>query len=64
MYVKLPLTYHKVTTDVSQWERLVGGGGGGGGNIVYLWNIKFVIFDRPEMKYVQAKMYLPGHLNR
>ena len=33
-------------------------------NIVYLWNIKFVIFDRPEMKYVRAKMYLAGHLDR
>ena len=42
----------------------VGAGAGGGSNIVYSRNIKFVIFDRPEMKYVRAKMYLAGYLDR
>ena len=32
--------------------------------IVYLWKIKLAIFDRPKMKYVRAKMYLAGHLDR
>ena len=27
-------------------------------------SVKFVIFDWPEMNYVQAKVYLAGHLDR
>ena len=50
--------YHKVIMLVT------GGGGGLIIVIVYLWKIKFAIFDRPEMKYVRAKMYLARHLDR
>ena len=32
------------------------------GNAVYLWKIKFAIFDRQEVKYVRAKMFFAGHL--
>ena len=35
------------------------------GNAVYFLEMKSaIIFDRPEMKYVRAKMYLASHLDR